>query len=199
MGGQRAGVVTALVDNGIGHLVEDLVLQGDVDWDHLFGEPVVRWLHTGGIFAALSASTADEVVEAVTAAKRYGTVVSYDLNCRPSLWKAIGGQARVQEVNRVIAPFIDVKIGNEEDITASLGFEVEGVDESLSVVAADAFGAMIATAVAALPNFRAVATTLRTVRTATVDDWGAVAWSAEDGLVQATHRDGLEILDRVDR
>ncbi|MCR6494400.1 sugar kinase [Cellulomonas sp. P24] len=247
--GQRAGVVTALVDNEIGHLVEDLVLQGgvdtalirwvpfdgigrtarnglnftergfgvrgaigvsdrgttavsqlapgDVDWDHLFGELGVRWLHTGGIFAALSASTADVVVEAVTAAKRHGTVVSYDLNYRPSLWKAIGGQAKAQEVNRAIAPFIDVMIGNEEDFTASLGFEVEGVDESLSVVAADAFGAMIATAVAMFPNFRVVATTLRTVRTATVNDWGAVAWSAEDGLVEATRRDGLEILDRV--
>lgn len=247
--GQRAGVVTALVDNEIGHLVEDLVLQGgvdtalirwvpfdgigrtarnglnftergfgvrgaigvsdrgttavsqlapgDVDWDHLFGELGVRWLHTGGIFAALSASTADVVVEAVTAAKRHGTVVSYDLNYRPSLWKAIGGQAKAQEVNRAIAPFIDVMIGNEEDFTASLGFEVEGVDESLSVVAADAFGAMIATAVAVFPNFRVVATTLRTVRTATVNDWGAVAWSAEDGLVEATRRDGLEILDRV--
>lgn len=247
--GQRAGVVTALVDNEIGHLVEDLVLQGgvdtalirwvpfdgigrtarnglnftergfgvrgaigvsdrgttavsqlapgDVDWDHLFGELGVRWLHTGGIFAALSASTADVVVEAVTAAKRHGTVVSYDLNYRPSLWKAIGGQSKAQEVNRAIAPFIDVMIGNEEDFTASLGFEVEGVDESLSVVAADAFGAMIATAVAVFPNFRVVATTLRTVRTATVNDWGAVAWSAEDGLVEATRRDGLEILDRV--
>jgi 2-dehydro-3-deoxygluconokinase len=170
---------------------------GDVDWDHLFGELGVRWLHTGGIFAALSESAAETVIEAVTAAKKYGTVVSYDLNYRPSLWKAIGGQAKAQEVNHAIAPYIDVMIGNEEDFTASLGFEVEGVDENLSALQVDSFAAMIAKAAAAYPNFAVIATTMRTVRTASINDWGAIAWSPATGVVQATHRPRLEILDRV--
>jgi 2-dehydro-3-deoxygluconokinase len=170
---------------------------GDVDWDHLFGELGVRWLHTGGIFAALSESTAATVFEAVTAAKRYGTIVSYDLNYRPSLWKAIGGQSKAQEVNREIAGHIDVMIGNEEDFTASLGFEVAGVDENLSALEVDTFAAMIRTAAAAYPNFQVIGTTMRTVRSASVNDWGAVAWSPATGVVQATQRDRLEILDRV--
>lgn len=247
--GLRAAVVTALADNEVGRLVEDLMLQGgldtqlvrwvpydgvgravrnglnftergfgvrgavgvsdrghtaasqlkpgDVDWEHLFGELGVRWFHTGGIFAALSDSAAETVVEAVTVARQHGTVVSYDLNYRPSLWKAVGGQARAQEVNRAIAPHIDVMIGNEEDFTASLGFEVEGVDENLSDLEVDKFAAMIEKVAATYPNFQVIATTMRTVRTATVNDWGAIAWCRASGLVQATHRPGLEILDRV--
>jgi 2-dehydro-3-deoxygluconokinase len=180
-----------------GHTAASQLKPGDVDWDHLFGDLGVRWLHTGGIFAALSESAADTVIEAVAAAKRYGTIVSYDLNYRPSLWKAIGGQAKAQEVNREIAEHIDVMIGNEEDFTASLGFEVEGVDEDLSVLQVDKFAAMIGKAAAAYPNFKVIATTLRTVHTASVNDWGAIAWSPSTGVVQATHRPGLEILDRV--
>ncbi len=247
--GLRAAIVTALADNEVGRLVEDLMLQGgvdtslvrwvpydgvgraarnglnftergfgvrgavgvsdrghtaasqlapgDVDWDHLFGELGVRWFHTGGIFAALSDTAAATVIEAVTAAHRHGTVVSYDLNYRPSLWKAVGGQARAQEVNREIAPHIDVMIGNEEDFTASLGFEVEGVDENLSDLEVSTFAAMIERVAEAYPNFQVIATTMRTVRTASVNDWGAIAWSRASGLVQATHRPGLEILDRV--
>ncbi|PWD49940.1 sugar kinase [Serinibacter arcticus] len=169
----------------------------DVDWDRLFGELGVRWLHTGGIFAALSEVSAETVLTAVTKAKEYGTVVSYDLNYRPSLWKAIGGQAKAQEVNRAIAPHIDVMIGNEEDFTASLGFAVEGVDENLAELETDSFKAMIETAAAAFPNFKAIGTTMRTVRSATINDWGALAWSPATGVVEATHRPGLEILDRV--
>ncbi|WP_430867236.1 sugar kinase [Demequina aurantiaca] len=169
----------------------------DVDWDHLFGELGVRWLHTGGIFAALSETSAETVLAAVTAAKRHGTVVSYDLNYRPSLWKSIGGQAKAQEVNRAIAPHVDVMIGNEEDFTASLGFAVEGVDEDLSALAIDGFAKMIDTAAATFPNFQVIATTLRTVHTATINDWGALSWSPETGLVQSTHRERLEIMDRV--
>ncbi|MFV0253358.1 MAG: sugar kinase [Beutenbergiaceae bacterium] len=170
---------------------------GDIDWDHLFGELGVRWLHTGGIFAALSDSTAQVVVEAVTAAKKHGTIVSYDLNYRPSLWKAIGGQAKAQQVNTAIAPHIDVMIGNEEDFTASLGFEVEGVDENLADLDTGAFEQMIATASAAYPNFRVIGNTLRTVNSASDNDWGAIAWSKDEGFAQATHRPHLEILDRV--
>lgn len=247
--GLRGAVVTALVDNEVGRLVEDFVLAGgldvdhivwvpsdgvgrtarnglnftergfgvrgavgvsdrghtavsqlqpgDIDFDHLFGELGVRWLHTGGIFAALSPSTAEVAIEAVTAARRHGTIVSYDLNYRPSLWKEIGGQAKAQEVNRAIAPYVDVMIGNEEDFTAALGFEVEGVDEGLTRLPVEQFGAMIERVSAAYPNFQVIATTMRAVRSATVNDWGALAWSAESGLVGSVQRDGLEILDRV--
>lgn len=247
--GLRAGVVTALADNPVGHLVEDFILTGgvdtslikwaefdgigrevrnglnftergfgvrgavgvsdrghtaasqlkpgDIDWDHVFGELGARWLHTGGIFAALSESTAEVVIEAVTAAKKHGTVVSYDLNYRPSLWKSIGGQAKAREVNKRIAEHIDVMIGNEEDFTASLGFEVEGVDENLSDLDISSFKAMIAAASQAYPNFQVIGNTLRTVHTASDNDWGAIAWSKDEGFAQATHREHLEILDRV--
>jgi 2-dehydro-3-deoxygluconokinase len=191
------GVRGAVGVSDRGHTAASQLGPGDVDWDHLFGDLGVRWLHTGGIFAALSESAAATVIEAVTAAKRHGTVVSYDLNYRPSLWQAIGGQAKAQDVNREIAPHIDVMIGNEEDFTASLGFEVEGVDEHLSALQVDKFAAMITKAAAAYPNFAVIATTMRTVRTASVNDWGAIAWSPATGVVQATHRERLEILDRV--
>ncbi|SEE26032.1 sugar kinase [Ruania alba] len=170
---------------------------GQVDWDHLFGELGVRWLHTGGIFAALSDSTADVVIEAVTAAKKHGTIVSYDLNYRPSLWKTIGGQAKAQQVNTAIAPHIDVMIGNEEDFTASLGFEVKGTGDNLDNLDIDNFKAMINTASDAFRNFQVIGTTLRTVHTASDNDWGAIAWSREEGFAEATHREHLEIMDRV--
>ncbi|MGC0251733.1 sugar kinase [Pseudactinotalea sp. Z1748] len=247
--GLRAAVVTALVDNEVGRLVEDFILTGgvdpsfikwtpfdglgrearnglnftergfgvrgavgvsdrghtaasrlapgDVDWDHIFGDLGVRWLHTGGIFAALSETTAEVVVEAVTAAKKHGTIVSYDLNYRPSLWKSIGGVDKAREVNSRIAPHIDVMIGNEEDFTASLGFEVEGVDENLADLDISNFKAMIATASRTFPNFQVIGNTLRTVNTASDNDWGAIAWSADEGFAEATHRKNMEILDRV--
>jgi 2-dehydro-3-deoxygluconokinase len=169
---------------------------GDVDWDELFGRQGVRWFHTGGIFAALSESTAEVVVEAVEAAHRHGTVVSYDLNYRPSLWKSIGGHAKAQEVNRRIAANVDVMIGNEEDFTACLGFEVEGMDENISDIDVASFEGMIRKAVEAFPNFKVTATTLRSVKSATVNDWGAICW-ADGVFYQAAHRPGMEILDRV--
>ncbi len=247
--GYRTAVVTALADNEVGRLVEDLILTGgvdasfitwkaydgvgrsvrnglnftergfgvrgavgvsdrghtaasqltpdEVDFDHLFGTLGVRWLHTGGIYAALSDTAAETTLAAVQAARRHGVVVSYDLNYRPSLWQAVGGQARAGEVNRAIAPYVDVMIGNEEDFTAALGFAVEGVDANLSDLDTAAFAAMIEQVAAAYPTFGVIATTLRTVRSATVNDWGAIAWSKDTGLVQATHRPALAILDRV--
>ncbi|WP_307858120.1 sugar kinase [Cellulomonas fulva] len=191
------GVRGAVGVSDRGHTAASQLGPDDVDWDHLFGELGVRWLHTGGIYAALSETSAQTVLAAVQAARRHGTVVSYDLNYRPSLWKAIGGQARAQEVNREIAPYVDVMIGNEEDFTAALGFEVEGVDENLAHLATDAFGAMIDRVSQAYPGFRVIATTLRTVHSASINDWGALAWSRATGLVQATHRERLEIMDRV--
>ena len=128
---------------------------GDFDWDHIFGKTGARWLHTGGIFAALSDTTPQLVIEAVKKARQYGTIVSYDLNYRPSLWKSIGGQKRAQEVNREIAGYVDVMIGNEEDFTACLGFEVEGADEHLLHIDVTAFKKMIETAVKEYPNFKA--------------------------------------------
>ena len=247
--GQRAGVITALVDDEVGHLVESMIMAGgvdpslihwapsdgvgrtvrnglnftergfgvrgakgvndrghtaiaqlgpdQVDFEYIFGELGVRWLHTGGIYAALSETSAETALAAIRAAKKHGTIVSYDLNYRPSLWKSIGGQARAQEVNRELARYVDVMIGNEEDFTASLGFEIEGVDENLTQLPIDGFARMIETAAKAFPNFQVIATTLRAVHSASDNDWSALAWSPETGLVQAADRKHLEILDRV--
>jgi 2-dehydro-3-deoxygluconokinase len=246
--GLRTGVCTAFVDNEVGHLVEDFIMQGgvatdfikwreddgigrtvrnglnftergfgirgavgvpdrgntaasqlkpgDFNWDDIFGKQGVRWFHTGGIFAALSETTAALTVEAVKAANKHGTIVSYDLNYRPSLWKTIGGLKKAREVNREIAKYVDVMIGNEEDFTASLGFEVKGADENISHIETDAFKAMIQTAVAEFPNFKVAATTLRKVITATVNDWGAILY--HDGkFFDSRKYPALEILDRV--
>ena len=246
--GLRTAIVTALADNPLGRLVEDLMLgggvdlshlrwvpsdgvgrtvrnglnatergfgvrgavgcsdrghtavsqlrPGEVDWDRVFGAEGARWFHTGGIFAALGEATADVAREAMTAARRQGTVVSYDLNYRPSLWQGIGGQARAREVNRALVPLVDVLLGNEEDFTAALGFPVAGVDERLAALDPAAYGAMAARVVAAYPDLRVVATTLRTVRSAGRNDWGAVCW-AGGSLYRAPDRADLEILDRV--
>jgi 2-dehydro-3-deoxygluconokinase len=246
--GLRTAVVTALVDNEVGHLVEDFIMQGgvatdfitwrtddgigrtvrnglnftergfgirgavgvpdrgntatsqlkpgDVDWEHIFGKLGVRWFHTGGIFAALSESTAAVAIEAVSVAKKHGTIVSYDLNYRPSLWKTIGGLKKAREVNREIAKYVDVMIGNEEDFTASLGFEVGAGGEHPGAIEIDAFKAMIKTAVAEFPNFKVAATTLREVITATRNNWGAILY--HDGQFHESRPyPGLEILDRV--
>ncbi len=190
------GVRGAIGVSDRGNTAVSQMKPGDVDWDGLFSQGV-RWFHTGGIFAALSESAADVAEEAMTAAKKHGTVISYDLNYRPSLWKGIGGEARAQEVNKRLASLVDVMIGNEEDFTASLGFEVEGVDENLTDLDTTAFRKMIEKASAAYPNFQAIGTTLRGVKTATVNDWGAIAWSRAEGFAEATHRPSLEIYDRV--
>jgi 2-dehydro-3-deoxygluconokinase len=170
--------------------------KGDIDWERIFRKKGVRWFHTGGIFAALSSTTPEVIIEAMTVAKKYGTVISYDLNYRPSLWKAFGGKEKAQEVNKEIAKYVDVIIGNEEDFTTCLGFEVEGVDEKLSKLDVSHFKKMIEIAVSSYPNFKAVATTLRGVKTATVNDWGAVCWVGGN-FYEAAHRPNLEIFDRV--
>ncbi len=169
---------------------------GDFDWNHIFGKLGVRWLHTGGIFAALSDTTPQLVIEAVSAARKHGTIVSYDLNYRPSLWKSIGGQTRAQAVNQEIARHVDVMIGNEEDFTACLGLQVEGADENLQHLDVTAFKKMIETAVKIFPNFKATATTLRTAKTATINDWAAIAW-LDGKFYESRNYPDLEILDRV--
>lgn len=169
---------------------------GDIDWEYIFGTLGVRHFHTGGIFAALSDSTPEVVIEALKTAKKYGTITSYDLNYRPSLWKNIGGKERAQAVNKEIANYVDVMIGNEEDFTASLGFEVEGTDENLSNIKIDGFKKMIENVVSVYKNFKVAATTLRTVKTATINDWGAIAWN-NGNFYEAVYRPELEIYDRV--
>jgi 2-dehydro-3-deoxygluconokinase len=169
---------------------------GDVDWEKLFGEDGVRWLHTGGIFAALSETTAGVAEEAMKAANKHGTIVSYDLNYRESLWKGIGGKERARAVNRGLAKHVDVMLGNEEDFTASLGFEVENADEHFSTIDVASFGRMIEKAIATYPNFSVVATTLRHAKTATVNDWSAICY-ADGQLYQSMTRANLEIFDRV--
>jgi 2-dehydro-3-deoxygluconokinase len=246
--GMDTAIVTALADNPIGRLVEDLIYQGGVDQSHLlwmkydgvgravrnglnftergyglraavgcsdrghtavsqlrpgqidwveiFEREGARWFHTGGIFCALSETTPDVAREAMQAARRAGAVVSYDLNYRESLWKGAGGTERARAINREIAPLVDVMIGNEEDFTAALGFEVEGLDEHHSSLEVESFRRMIERAVIEFPNFKAVATTLRKATTATSNDWGAVCYF--DGeLYHAQTRERLEILDRV--
>ncbi|MFI3225760.1 MAG: sugar kinase [Clostridia bacterium] len=168
----------------------------DFDFDYIFGTLGVRWLHTGGIFAALSESTAELTIAAVKAAKKYGTLVSYDLNYRPSMWKAIGGLEKAQEVNKEIAQYIDVMIGNEEDFTACLGLEVPGNDENLTELNLDGYKVMVQNAVKTFPNFKVVATTLREVKTATINDWAAMCY-ADGEIVFSNKYPGLEILDRV--
>jgi 2-dehydro-3-deoxygluconokinase len=166
------------------------------DWGDIFGKQGARWFHTGGIFAALSESTADTVIKAVQVAKENGTIVSYDLNYRPSLWQSIGGKKKAQEVNREIAKHVDVMIGNEEDFTACLGFEVEGLDDNISSIDVSKFKAMINSVASEYPNLKATATTLRTVKSATVNDWGAICW-ADGQFFESVYRTDLEILDRV--
>ncbi len=190
------GVRAALGVSDRGHTAASQLAPGDIDWDAVFGVHGARWFHTGGIFAGLSPSTADVAREAMAAARRHGTIVSYDLNYRPSLWKGIGGEARAREVNRELVGLVDVLLGNEEDFTAALGFEVEGADASLSALDPASFGRMIGRVVEAYPNLSVVATTLRAATTATRNDWGAVCW-ADGELHEATQRPGLEVLDRV--
>jgi 2-dehydro-3-deoxygluconokinase len=246
--GLDTAVVTALADNPVGRLIQDLIYQGgvdqshikwvpydgvgrtvrnglnftergfglrgavgcsdrgnsaasqlkpgDVDWDDVFGKHDARWFHTGGIFAALSETTPLVAREAMQAARAHGAIVSYDLNYRESLWKSAGGPRRAQEVNRELAGYVDVMLGNEEDFTAALGYEIEGLDENLSKLEVDNFKKMIEQAVKDYPNFRAVATTLRNAKTATRNDWGAVCYYQGE-LHQAPVRHDLEIYDRV--
>jgi 2-dehydro-3-deoxygluconokinase len=190
------GIRPALGCSDRGHSAASQIKPGEVDWAKLFGEEGVRWLHTGGIFAALATNTAEAVIEAVEAAHKHGVIVSYDLNYRASLWKSQGGKEAAQRVNRTIARHVDVMIGNEEDFTACLGFEVEGLDEHISTIDPANFKRMIAHAVEEFPNFKVAATTLRNAKTASFNDWSAILWAGGQ-FYQSTVREDLEIYDRV--
>jgi 2-dehydro-3-deoxygluconokinase len=246
--GLRTAVATALADNPVGRLVEDLMLQGGVDtsllrwtpydgvgravrnglnftergfgvrapagcsdrghtaiaavspttwdWENLFGpENGARWFHTGGIFAALSESTPGVASEAMDAARRHGTPISYDLNFRDSLWKTIGGKARAQEVNRELVRKVDVLLGNEEDFSAMLGIALKGVTEDFAELPVASYEEMLRDVAVAYPNLKVVATTLRTAHTATRNAWGAMALT--EGKVAHVPQSDIEILDRV--
>jgi len=190
------GVRAALGCSDRGHTAVSQLKPGDVDWKRIFAKEGARWFHTGGIFCALSESTPLVAKEAMEAAREAGAIVSYDLNYRASLWSAIGGKPRAQEVNRQLAPLADVLFGNEEDFTAALGFRVEGVDENHSELAPENFQRMIAGVAQAYPNLSVIATTLRSAKTATRNDWGAVCW-CEGKFFHAMPRPDLEIYDRV--
>jgi 2-dehydro-3-deoxygluconokinase len=178
-----------------GHSAASQLKAGDFDWEEIFGKHGARWFHTGGIFCALSESTPDLAIEAMNAAHKHGTIISYDLNYRESLWKAIGGKKRAQEVNRCVAPLVDVMLGNEEDFSASLGFEVAGIDEHILQIEAEAFKKMISAVLTEFP-FKVVATTLRRAKSATANDWSAICY--EGGKFYESKRyENLEIFDRV--
>lgn len=190
------GVRAALGCSDRGHTAVSQLRPGDIDWEKIFGEEGARWFHTGGIFCALSETTPDVAKEAMDAARRHGTIISFDLNYRDSLWQSIGGKARAREVNRGLAALVDVMIGNEEDFTACLGFEVAGLDEHFSKLNATNFRSMIEQAVAEFSNLKVVATTLRSATTATLNDWGAICY-VDGKLHQAPTRENLEIYDRI--
>ena len=189
------GVRPALGCSDRGHTAVSQFKPGEIDWEHIFGRLGARWFHTGGIFCALSESTPEVALEAMNAARMHGAIVSYDLNYRESLWKGIGGKKRAQEVNQRLASLVDVMLGNEEDFSAALGFEVTGLDENISNIESSAFRNMISEVVNRFP-FKVVATTLRSAKTATQNDWAAICY--DDGeFFEAKMREGLEILDRV--
>jgi 2-dehydro-3-deoxygluconokinase len=243
--GQRAAVVTGIVKNEVGLLLEDLILQGgvgtslikwvdsdgigrtvrnglnftergfgvrgavgcsdrgnsaasqlrpgDIDWEYIFGDLGVRWFHTGCIFAGLAESTGRVVVEAMKLARKYGTIISYDLNYRPSQWKRAGGIEKCRALNQEIAQHVDVMIGFPPFL--GVGVEMASSDHAADLEAGH-FEKMINMAVAEYPNFKAFASTIRKVKSATINDWGAICW-ADGRFYTAIHRPDLEILDRV--
>jgi 2-dehydro-3-deoxygluconokinase len=189
------GVRAALGCSDRGHTAISQLRAREIDWDHIFGKLGARWFHTGGIFSALSDTTPEVACEAMKAAQHHGTIVSYDLNYRDSLWKGVGGKSQAQAVNRELAPHVDVMLGNEEDFSSALGFEVPGEGHRASKIEVEAFKEMIKRVVEKFP-FSVVATTLRKASAATRNDWGAICYT-DGAFYESTHRDNLEIFDRV--
>ena len=190
------GVRAALGCSDRGRSAASFLEPGDVDWDAVFGREGARWFHCGGIFAALSPSSAALAEEAMAAARRHGTAVSFDLNYRPSLWQTGGGTEAAAVVNRRLVEQVDVLLGNEEDFSAALGFSVEGVDASHTGLELGAYERLHADVLAGYPGLTLVATSLREAHTATVNDWSGVC-STRDRFVVGPEMKRLEILDRV--
>jgi 2-dehydro-3-deoxygluconokinase len=191
------GVRGAVGVSDRGHTAVSQLVNSDFDWDYIFGELGAKWFHTGGIFAALSESTAEVAKSAMISARKYGTKISYDLNYRPSLWVSQGGKKQAQNVNQELAQYVDVLIGNEEDFEVALGLEIDGADENYSAINVKAYESMIQSAVAKYPNLAAVAVTLRGVISASQNDWTGLAWSKNEGFVYGVAYKSLEIFDRV--
>ncbi len=241
---QRTSIVTALADNPVGRLLEDLMLQGgvdlshlmwveydgvgrearngiyflergfglrgamgmmdrghtpvsqlktgQVDWDAIFGGEGVRWFHTGGVMCALSTAAPAVAREAMVAAKRNGVTVSYDCNYRPSLWKNAGGRQGACDVNRMLAPYVDVLFGHEGDVSAVL------CDASHSAPwhSHESYGEMASRVCAEFANLKVIATTTRRPKTANRNDWAAFGY-ASGKVFQSISFEDLEILDRV--
>lgn len=246
--GKKTGVLTAFVDNEVGRLIEDLILQGgvdtslikwvsydgiglsarnglnftergfglrgalgnpdrantavsqlkpeDYDWDDIFGRQGVRWLHTGGIFAGLSDSCAEVTVAAMAAAKKYGTIVSYDFNYRPSLWRAHGGVEKFAAINRRALPYADVVIGTSYDYKNHLGLENVRVDDTSMDTQAQVFEEMIDSVLQAFPNIKLLGHGLRKVNSASNNDWSGILW--HDGEVyRGPTFANMDIMDRI--
>ena len=241
--GLRTAVATAMVDYGIGELVQDRVREmgvrpfykwfehdgvrgpniatvysdrgqgvrppvvfynrsneagallkpGDFDWPTLFAAGV-RWFHSGGIFAALSETTSELIIEAMQAAHAAGAVNSFDLNYRAKLWASVGGPGRAREVLRRIVGNVDAVIGNEEDLQKGLGIAGPEV-ASRSKLDPDTFFLMIDRVVEQFPNVKLVATTLRDVHSTNRHDWAAVLWLGGERFVSPTCQ--LDVLDRI--
>jgi 2-dehydro-3-deoxygluconokinase len=190
------GVRAAAGCSDRGHTAISQVKPGDFNWDWILGsENGTKCFHTGGIFAALSASTAEVAVEAMDVARKYSTPISYDLNYRESLWKSIGGKARAQEVNRTIVRKVDMLLGNEEDFSAMLGIAIKGVGEDFAELPIAGYEEMLRQVAAEYPNLKLVASTLRTARSASRNVWGAIALY-EDKIVHVAQRE-IDIFDRV--
>jgi len=186
--GKRAS--TTLYDRG--HSATAGIRPGEINWNKLFKEQGVRWLHTGGIFSALSESARAVTAEAIKAAHEAGTVVSYDLNFRSKLWKSEEAIATVKP----LVPYIDCLIGNEEDFEKVLGYHAEGVDVEKNELDTSAFKKMVEKVVNDFPNIKVVGTTLRGVHTASINDWSAIMWS-EGKFYDGLSLPKLEIEDRV--
>lgn len=180
-----------------GHTAISQLRPEDVDWDELFAVRGARWFHTGGIMAGLSKQAARTTGHAIRAARAEGTIVSYDLNYRPSLWAAIGGVSEAQRVNRGLVTDVDVLVGNEEDFGTCLGITNPGIDDDLTDINLDAYRELVLEVARQFPNLSVIGVTLRSVRTASSNDWGAIAWHRDRGFVEATHRPALDIYDRL--
>lgn len=175
-----------------GHAAAAHLKPGEIDWKRIFSERGVRWLHTGGIFTALSDDTAASCKEMLEAAHAAGTIVSYDLNFRSKLWSS----KRAQEVTKELVKYVDCLIGNEEDFQKVLGFEVEGTDENLTALPVENYKRMVTRVVEAYPNVKVVGTTLREVKSGLVNNWSAILYA--DGTFYESRRyENLEIEDRV--